>query len=43
VGQFLSFHIYRNANLGNCKRRRHEAAIAEGKRALTTRGSGGAS
>ena len=27
----------------NCKRQRREAAIAEGKKPLTTRGSGGAS
>src|SRR6218665_934929 len=30
-------------NWGNCKRRRREAAIAEGKKPVTTRGSAGAS
>jgi len=30
-------------NWGECKCQRHEAAIAEGKKPLTTRGSGGAS
>jgi len=32
-----------HVSLGNCKRRRREAAIAEGKKPLPTRRSGGVS
>src|SRR6218665_743279 len=44
TGQNLSFsHIHgrpKHVSLGNCKRRRREAAIAEGKKPLPTRRSG---
>ena len=41
MGQFLSFFcIDKNANRENCKGRRHKAAIAVGKKPLTTKGSG---
>src|SRR6218665_3936887 len=43
VEHFFSFFcIDKNANRENCKGRRHKAAIAVGKKPLTTKGSGGA-
>ena len=36
----LEAQRYTKSELGNSKRRRHEAAIAEGKKPLPTRGSG---
>ena len=37
------FVAYKHVCRGHCKRRRREAAIAEGKKPLPIRGSGGAS
>jgi len=42
-GNICEFFAYKYVRHKNCKRRRREAAIAEGKKPLTTRGSGGAS
>jgi len=41
--KMLEFFAYKHVSRGHCKRRRRETAIAEGKKPLPTRGSGGAS
>ena len=38
--EMLEFFAYKHVSRGNCKRRRREAAISEGKKALPIRGSG---
>ena len=42
-GRSFEFFAYKHVSLGNCKRQKREAAIAEGRMLLTTRGSEGAS
>ena len=38
--EMLEFFAYKHMSRGNCKRRRREAAIAEGKKPLPTMGLG---